>query len=58
MGCGCGQHQTNAVIPVLKLISEEIITRDNEIEVVQKFEDGTEKRFVVKRRNIGVKRKL
>lgn len=58
MGCGCNKAKANQNTPVLKMVSEETITKENEIEILQKFEDGSEKKFAIKRRNIGVKRKL
>lgn len=56
MGCGCNKTQAIQNTPVLKMVSEETVTKENEIEILQKFEDGSEKRFVIKRRNIGVER--
>lgn len=56
MGCGCNKTQTNQNSPELKMVSEETITKENEIEILQKFEDGSEKRFVTKLRNVGVER--
>ena len=40
------------------MVSEETITKENEIEIRQKFEDGSERKLVLKRRNVGVERKL
>jgi hypothetical protein len=53
LACGC--QKANAP---KTLISEVITTKDKEIEVVQRFSDGSENKVVIKRRNIGVQRKI
>lgn len=61
MGCGCKRDQAAAASsPVVqnKMISEEISVKGNELHIVQKFADGTQRKSVVKNRPVGARRKI
>jgi hypothetical protein len=59
MGCGCKKPQADQTVPTpQQMVSEETTVKDEEIEIRQKFDDGSERLVVMKRRNVGVERKL